>query len=48
MFIRYLWIVKGSKGIEMGGVFTNTRWQQFCKQPHPFRKDITIQRIKES
>jgi hypothetical protein len=44
-FIRYLWIVAGEKPIEMAGEFTEKRWLEFCKRPHPLRRDVTIMRL---
>lgn len=31
--------------IEMRGIFTEERWQQFKKKPHPTRTDVVVTEI---
>lgn len=47
--IKYYWIwgIYREK-IEMQGVFTLTRWKEFCKKPHPYRSDVEIIEISRS
>lgn len=33
--IKYLWKVPNERPIEMMGQFTEKRWEQFKKRPHP-------------
>ena len=43
--IKYLWKVPNEKPIEMMGLFTEERWEQFKKRPHPSRRDVTVYQI---
>lgn len=44
--ITYLWNTP-TESIEMRGVFTQSRWEQFCKKPHPAYNYVTITKVKE-
>jgi hypothetical protein len=46
-FIRFRWKVAGETPIVMHGMFTDERWEEFRKQPHPVRRDVTVEEIHE-
>ncbi len=43
--IKYLWMYPNERPIEMMGLFTEKRWEQFKSKPHPNRRDVTVSEL---